>query len=100
MTSDDAAASPSGKLPLVLVTGVSGAGKTSALKALEDMGFEAIDNVPLSLLGRLVAPQPREGLFHKAEHVHRGTLALKLKHPGINIAGWEFRFPKFIYMIL
>tara|TARA_B100000427_G_scaffold314841_1_gene308371 strand:- start:142 stop:1029 length:888 start_codon:yes stop_codon:yes gene_type:complete len=56
MTSDDAAASPSGKLPLVLVTGVSGAGKTSALKALEDMGFEAIDNVPLSLLGRLVAP--------------------------------------------
>ncbi|PIW27303.1 MAG: RNase adapter RapZ [Rhodospirillales bacterium CG15_BIG_FIL_POST_REV_8_21_14_020_66_15] len=45
-----------GRQPLVLVTGVSGAGKTSALKALEDMGFEAIDNVPLSLLGRLVAP--------------------------------------------
>ena len=44
------------KLPLVLVTGVSGAGKSSALNALEDMGFEAIDNVPLSLLGRLVGP--------------------------------------------
>ncbi len=44
---------------LVVVTGVSGAGKSSALKALEDMGFEAIDNVPLSLLDRLVAP----GLF-------------------------------------
>lgn len=41
---------------LVLVTGVSGAGKTSALKAFEDMGFEAIDNVPLSLLERLLAP--------------------------------------------
>ena len=47
---------PSDQFPLILVTGVSGAGKTSALKALEDMGFEAIDNVPLSLLGRLVAP--------------------------------------------
>jgi len=41
---------------IVLVTGVSGAGKSSALKSLEDMGFEAIDNVPVSLLGRLVAP--------------------------------------------
>ncbi|MEK9672218.1 MAG: RNase adapter RapZ [Rhodospirillaceae bacterium] len=48
--------SPAGKTPLVLVTGVSGAGKSSALNALEDMGFEAVDNVPLSLLERLVAP--------------------------------------------
>ena len=38
----------------VLVTGMSGAGKTSALKAFEDMDFEAIDNVPLSLLENLV----------------------------------------------
>ncbi len=41
---------------LVLVTGISGAGKSSALKALEDMGYEAIDNVPISLLDRLVGP--------------------------------------------
>jgi len=41
---------------ILLVTGVSGAGKSSALKALEDLGFEAIDNVPISLLRRLVAP--------------------------------------------
>ena len=41
---------------LVLVTGMSGAGRTSALKALEDMGYEAIDNVPLTLLGALVKP--------------------------------------------
>lgn len=39
---------------ILLVTGLSGAGKTSALKALEDMNWEAIDNVPLSLLGNLV----------------------------------------------
>lgn len=41
---------------IVLVTGISGAGKSSALKALEDLGYEAIDNVPLSLLDRLVGP--------------------------------------------
>jgi len=41
---------------IVLVSGVSGAGKSSGLKALEDLGFEAIDNVPLKLLQRLTAP--------------------------------------------
>ena len=41
---------------ILLVTGVSGAGKSSALKALEDIEFEAIDNVPIYLLERLVTP--------------------------------------------
>ncbi|MBT6093595.1 MAG: RNase adapter RapZ [Rhodospirillaceae bacterium] len=40
---------------VVLITGISGAGKSSALKALEDLGYEAIDNVPISLIPRLVA---------------------------------------------
>lgn len=39
---------------LVLVTGPSGSGRTTALKALEDVGFEAIDNMPSSLVPRLV----------------------------------------------
>lgn len=43
---------------LVLVTGMSGAGRSSALKAFEDMGFEAVDNMPLSLLGSLAAGGP------------------------------------------
>ena len=41
---------------VVLITGVSGAGKSSALKSLEDLGYEAVDNLPVSLLPRLVAP--------------------------------------------
>jgi RNase adapter protein RapZ len=41
---------------ILLVTGMSGAGKTTTLKALEDLGYDAIDHVPLSLLGRLVMP--------------------------------------------
>ncbi len=39
---------------VILVTGVSGAGKSSALKLLEDLGYEAVDNMPLSLVSRLV----------------------------------------------
>ena len=35
---------------LVIVTGMSGAGKTSALKMLEDMGFYCVDNLPIPLV--------------------------------------------------
>lgn len=41
---------------VLLVSGMSGAGKTTALKALEDMGYEAVDNLPLSMLGSIVQP--------------------------------------------
>jgi UPF0042 nucleotide-binding protein len=40
-------------MKLVLVTGMSGSGKSVALKALEDCGFEAIDNIPLAFLPAL-----------------------------------------------
>jgi UPF0042 nucleotide-binding protein len=38
---------------VLLVTGLSGAGHTTALKVLEDLGYEAVDNLPLFLLGGL-----------------------------------------------
>jgi UPF0042 nucleotide-binding protein len=38
----------------VLVTGLSGAGRGTALHALEDLGYVAVDNVPLPLLGDLM----------------------------------------------
>ncbi|MEK9751834.1 MAG: RNase adapter RapZ, partial [Rhodospirillaceae bacterium] len=53
--SDPAATAAPDKTRVVLITGVSGAGKSSALKALEDLGYEAVDNLPVSLLARLVA---------------------------------------------
>jgi UPF0042 nucleotide-binding protein len=52
--------SDQGAFRVVLVTGLSGAGKSSALKMLEDIGYEAVDNLPLSLLGRLL-PGSGEG---------------------------------------
>jgi UPF0042 nucleotide-binding protein len=39
---------------IVIVTGVSGAGKSTALRALEDVGYFCVDNLPLPLLGRFV----------------------------------------------
>ncbi|MDF1720042.1 MAG: RNase adapter RapZ [Minwuia sp.] len=46
---------------LLLVTGLSGAGKSSALKMLEDMGWEVIDNLPLVLLPGLLERNDGEG---------------------------------------
>ena len=44
---------------ILLVTGLSGAGKSTVLKTLEDLGWETVDNLPLVLLDRLLdAPLP------------------------------------------
>ncbi len=42
------------KQRVLLVTGLLGAGKTTALRALEDLGWEVIDNFPIRLLERLI----------------------------------------------
>lgn len=42
------------KCSIVVVTGMSGAGKTTVLKILEDLGYEAVDNLPLSLMPQLI----------------------------------------------
>ena len=51
---------------IALITGMAGAGRTTALKSLEDIGYEAIDNLPVSLLNSLLQP---------GEH-HQGNLAI------------------------
>ncbi len=43
---------------LILVTGPSGAGRTTAIRVLEDLGYEGIDNIPLSLVPRLLDGPP------------------------------------------
>lgn len=40
---------------ILLVTGLSGAGQTTVLKSLEDLGWEVVDNLPLTLLDHLLA---------------------------------------------
>lgn len=43
---------------IVLITGPSGAGRSTAINVLEDIGFETIDNMPLSLLPSLLSGPP------------------------------------------
>lgn len=59
-------------LDLVLVTGMSGAGKSTALKMLEDSGFFCVDNLPISLIGTFVL-MTSEGKEGKRSHVAVGV---------------------------
>lgn len=45
----------------MLVTGLSGAGKSTVLRALEDLGWEVVDNLPIRLLGPLLALPTGDG---------------------------------------
>ncbi len=47
-----------GERRMVFVTGPSGAGRSTAIHALEDLGYEGIDNLPLSLIPRLIDGPP------------------------------------------
>ena len=46
---------------ILLVTGMSGAGKSTVLRTLEDIGWETVDSLPLLLLDRLLATALPEG---------------------------------------
>jgi len=60
---------PSHKLQIIIITGLAGAGKSTALNAFEDMGYYAIDNLPVFLLKEL---QAKAG----TEHLHNRKVAL------------------------
>ena len=54
---------------VILVTGMSGAGKSTATRILEDMGYHVIDNYPVQLVSLLVdmietSTDPRYRTFH------------------------------------
>ncbi|MEE2694818.1 MAG: RNase adapter RapZ [Pseudomonadota bacterium] len=50
------------KNKILIVTGLSGAGRSTALKILEDMGFEAIDNLPTYLLEEVINSKIKKNL--------------------------------------
>lgn len=52
---------PSGALDMVLITGMSGSGKSVALHALEDAGYYCVDNLPPELLLQFVSLQRQHG---------------------------------------
>jgi len=56
-----------------IITGVSGAGKSQALKAFEDFGFFCVDNLPIALLARFAA------LVGTKPHLHRIALGIDIR---------------------
>jgi len=50
---------------IVIVTGMSGAGKSTALRALEDVEFFCVDNIPVPMVSQLVERMVQEGDFAK-----------------------------------
>ena len=44
---------------LIIITGASGAGRTTAINVFEDVGFESVDNIPISMIDSLVLSKMR-----------------------------------------
>lgn len=60
-------------MKLVIVTGMSGAGKTIALKMLEDIGFYCVDNLPISLVDKFVL------LVSEGTSIEKAALGLDIR---------------------
>lgn len=69
---------------ILLVSGLSGAGKSTALRTLEDMGWEAVDNLPLVLLDRLLGTPLPEG--HAGEAARPLALGIDARTRGFDAA--------------
>jgi UPF0042 nucleotide-binding protein len=69
---------PADRVQFVIITGLSGAGKSTALKVFEDLGFFCVDNLPPALL-----PKFADLCLHSDEKIRRVAL-------GIDIRGGEF----------
>ena len=57
---------------ILLVTGMSGAGKSTVLRTLEDLGWEVVDNLPLLLLDRLLSAPLPEGAERSSQPLTLG----------------------------
>jgi RNase adapter protein RapZ len=58
---------------LVIITGISGSGKLTALRAFEDLGFNAVDNLPVALLPMFAS------LTHDAKTRKRAALIIDIR---------------------
>ena len=65
--------------PFVVVTGLSGAGRATALNVLDDLGYVAVDNVPLPLLGDI------DALDRRPPGRARGAARLRRRHAHLRL---------------
>ena len=67
----------SGAPDVIIITGLSGSGMSSATNAFEDLGYFCVDNLPLTLMptfGRLVQPED-----HNRPHIERAALVVDIR---------------------
>lgn len=76
----------SGKIRLVLITGLSGSGKSSVAKCFEDLGYYCIDNLPLPLLREFLSRPLELGEGHEKISVVTDVRA----------AGFAAEFPRLV----
>ncbi|MEH6547200.1 MAG: RNase adapter RapZ [Sneathiella sp.] len=85
---------------IVLISGMSGAGKSSTLRQFEDMGWEIADNVPLSLLLSMVDQFDESGDLNLALGVDFRTRGFSTKHLLELISGLRDRKQKVSLLFL
>jgi RNase adapter protein RapZ len=93
------ARNPSAKPELVAITGLSGSGKASVLKALEDLGFYSVDNLPMELIPKfaeLIRDNPEVHSAAIVVDIREGT-ALK-RFPDVLASLHGFVDAKLIYL--
>ena len=61
------------KTELVIITGVSGSGKGTVLKALEDLGYYSVDNLPIELIPKFAE------LVKSAPNIRRAALVVDIR---------------------
>lgn len=85
------------KRQVVLVTGLSGAGKNSLLRALEDLGFETVDNPPLDAL-EILADEATQNLAIGVDARSRGFSAESILEALAKLHDHAQLEPSLIYM--
>src|SRR5438105_14089686 len=58
---------------LVIITGMSGSGKASVLRALEDLGYYSVDNLPIDLIPKFAE------LVRDSASIHRAALVIDVR---------------------
>jgi UPF0042 nucleotide-binding protein len=84
-TAPTASSAKQGRRRVLLISGLAGAGRTTALRALEDLGYEAIDNLPLELL-----PHMAGGLAAETERTGELPLAIGIDCRSRGFSGQDF----------